>query len=196
MTKLLPHLPLAVYASSSRGAAAKRTASSTALATAGGEGASTGPPASVFVRGAVGLDIRGALRGAGLPVLMMTSEAPTSTPPADTSRMSVVAQLLFGAALHALPASSRTWFSDLRDRGTSVAVEAYTAAAISPALLESELQHVQVRVCVIVCGGAGVRACFIKPDEAVSVILRLVWGCVYYIITENVGTLRAHERMN
>ena len=54
------------------------------------------------------------------------------------------ARLLYGAVLRALPASARTWFGDLRDRGTAAAVEAYTAAVESPALLAAEMAHIQV----------------------------------------------------
>jgi hypothetical protein len=41
--------------------------------------------------------------------------------------------------LRALPASARLWFGDLRDRARAAAVEAYTSAHESPALLAAEL---------------------------------------------------------
>ncbi len=77
-------------------------------------------------------DVRWQLRAAGAP-------GP------DAAQLSRVARVLYAGALHALPASARTWFGDLRDRGTAVAVEAYTAAVVSPALIAAELQDVQSR---------------------------------------------------
>ena len=46
------------------------------------------------------------------------------------------------APLQALPASARLWFSDLRDRDTSAAVERYTAASVSGGLLAAEFSAV------------------------------------------------------
>ncbi len=50
--------------------------------------------------------------------------------------------LLLLFPLQALPASARLWFSDLRDRGTSAAVERYTAASVSGGLLAAEFAAV------------------------------------------------------
>lgn len=52
-------------------------------------------------------------------------------------------RLLYRAVLRLLPASARTWFGDLRDRSMAAAVEAYTAAAESPALIAAELASIQ-----------------------------------------------------
>ncbi len=76
-------------------------------------------------------DIAVQLRSAGVP----RGRAPVAA----------VARALYGAVLRSLPARARTWFGDLRDRGTAAAVEAYTAAAESPALLAAEIANIQVR---------------------------------------------------
>jgi hypothetical protein len=52
------------------------------------------------------------------------------------------AAVLYAAVLQALPASARLWFADLRDRGTAVAIERYTSAAVSGQLLAAELAAV------------------------------------------------------
>ena len=53
-----------------------------------------------------------------------------------------LAALLYWGVLQALPASARLWFSDLRDRALAAAVERYTAAAVTQALLAAELAAV------------------------------------------------------
>ncbi|GAX79187.1 hypothetical protein CEUSTIGMA_g6627.t1 [Chlamydomonas eustigma] len=54
-----------------------------------------------------------------------------------------VAKLMYGAVLRSLPASARTWFGDLRDRGTAAQVEQYTSAVESPLLLSAEMRQIQ-----------------------------------------------------
>ena len=55
------------------------------------------------------------------------------------------ALILFSAALRSLPTGARCWFSGLRDKVFSSAVEGYTAARESPSLIAYELQQVQER---------------------------------------------------
>ncbi|MEW5297219.1 MAG: hypothetical protein WDW36_000443 [Sanguina aurantia] len=54
-----------------------------------------------------------------------------------------VAAALYRAVLCVLPASARTWFGDLRDKGLAAGVEAYTAGGESPALLAAEMASIQ-----------------------------------------------------
>lgn len=73
-----------------------------------------------------------------------------SFPAQDETARSCVASLPQSACYHqpplalpqALPASARLWFSDLRDRATVAAVERYSAAAVSTALLAGEFAAV------------------------------------------------------
>jgi hypothetical protein len=48
-------------------------------------------------------------------LLVMTTQGPSSR--------QALGRALYGAVLHALPASARTWFGDLRDRGVAAALE-------------------------------------------------------------------------
>lgn len=63
----------------------------------------------------------------------------------ERDNVSVLAAHTYRAILMVLPASVHTWFSDIRDRGKTQAVEAYTKAHESPALLKHELSVLQVR---------------------------------------------------
>ena len=74
----------------------------------------------------------------------LTAQVRSAGVPRGPAAVGAVARLLYGAVLRSLPASARTWFGDLRDRGTAAAVEAYTAAAESPALLAAEIANIQV----------------------------------------------------
>jgi len=53
------------------------------------------------------------------------------------------AALLYAGMLRTLAVPCRLWFADLRDRSASVALEKYTAAAVSPALLDAEFAMVE-----------------------------------------------------
>lgn len=48
-------------------------------------------------------------------------------------------QALFRAALSALPSSCRSWYHGLRDKGLSAAIERYTSARESPAIIREQL---------------------------------------------------------
>ena len=61
---------------------------------------------------------------------------------------------LYRVALRALPAATRVWFGDLRERGTARALAAATAAAVSPALLGAEFAAVELASSGE-CGGGG-----------------------------------------
>lgn len=99
-----------------------------------------------------------ALRSAGLPTGRKATQA--------------LAAALYSSVLYLLPASARTWFGDLRDRGAAAAVEAYTAAVESPALVAAEIAAIQVRsslACVrcVMCGRGQAR------EEDAPVLLSL-----------------------
>jgi hypothetical protein len=63
--------------------------------------------------------------------------------PVNTVSWRLTAAALYRAVLLLLPASARSWFSDLRDRGTAAAVEGYTVTHESPALLSAEFAAVK-----------------------------------------------------
>jgi hypothetical protein len=63
--------------------------------------------------------------------------------PVNTVNWRLTAAALYRAVLLLLPASARSWFSDLRDRGTAAAVEGYTVSHESPALLAAEFAAVR-----------------------------------------------------
>ena len=80
--------------------------------------------------------------------LLFTARHPAAVATgASTERdnVSALAAHIYRAILIVLPASVHTWFSDIRDRGKSQAVEAYTTLQESPALLKHELSVLQVR---------------------------------------------------
>ncbi|KAK9844274.1 hypothetical protein WJX74_000343 [Apatococcus lobatus] len=54
-----------------------------------------------------------------------------------------LARLLYRATLQALPASARSWFTDIKDKRLAASLEAYTAEQESPALLQQEFYAVQ-----------------------------------------------------
>lgn len=51
---------------------------------------------------------------------------------------------LFSVVLRALPASARTWFGDLRDRGAAAAAEAYTSA-VGQSTNKDTMVHIRCR---------------------------------------------------
>ena len=77
--------------------------------------------------------------------------------PLHAPSVHLTAVLLYRGVLRSLPASARTWFGDLRDRGVVAAVEAYTAARESPALLAAEMAGIQVGRGALVCVWGGCR---------------------------------------
>ena len=64
---------------------------------------------------------------------------------AEPGTVGVLAAHIYKGMLMVLPASVHIWFSDLRDRSRSQAVEAYTASRESPTLLKHEMSVLQVR---------------------------------------------------
>lgn len=47
----------------------------------------------------------------------------------DTASICKLAEAVYRGVLHALPASARAWFGDLKDRGLSAAVEVRQSSA-------------------------------------------------------------------
>lgn len=83
------------------------------------------------------------------PLLPLDERAPASTIPAvhttataiptSPEACSTLAAAVYRAALQALPASVRSWYASLRDRGLATKLERYTAAAHSTAIVAAEL---------------------------------------------------------
>jgi hypothetical protein len=110
----------AAQASLSASLQAVGTAGSTAVSMlSGGEAAAAGSIWSVAA----------ALRSIGLPQ--------------SHSSWRLLAAAVYRAVLCTLPASARLWFSDLRDRSRSTAVENYTSRYESPALLAAEFAAIK-----------------------------------------------------
>lgn len=62
--------------------------------------------------------------------------------PVELEKISSLAGAIYGLMLHVLPAYVRGWFSDLRDRNTSTAIESFTRTCCSPPLIANELSQV------------------------------------------------------
>ncbi|GAB4820968.1 hypothetical protein N2152v2_008014 [Parachlorella kessleri] len=132
---LVPLLPLGNEGAGKRSGRSAPAAQSQPAAAAASSGGSTGCPAPspTAIAAAQFLAL-------GLPNRhgQQHVRGQSDTPP-GTQQLAV---LLYSALLQALPASARLWFSDLRDRGTSAAVERYTAASVSGGLLAAEFAAV------------------------------------------------------
>ncbi|KAI3987208.1 hypothetical protein MKX01_031692 [Papaver californicum] len=63
--------------------------------------------------------------------------------PIGTEEMSFLAGALYGSMLRVLPAYVRDWYTRLRDRSTSSAIELFTKAYCSPLLLADELSQIK-----------------------------------------------------
>ncbi|PIA58085.1 hypothetical protein AQUCO_00500192v1 [Aquilegia coerulea] len=57
--------------------------------------------------------------------------------------MASLAGAIYGLMLHSLPAYVRDWFTSLRDRSTSAAIESFTKTWCSPPLLADELSQIK-----------------------------------------------------
>lgn len=62
--------------------------------------------------------------------------------PIDSVKFSSLAGAIYGLMLCVLPAYIRSWFSDLRDRNMSYAIESFTRTYCSPPLIANELSQV------------------------------------------------------
>lgn len=63
--------------------------------------------------------------------------------PIAPKKMASLAGAVFGLMLHNLPAYVRGWFSDIRDRSISSAIESFTKAWCSPTLISNELSEIK-----------------------------------------------------
>ncbi|KAI3450267.1 hypothetical protein Pfo_006932 [Paulownia fortunei] len=63
--------------------------------------------------------------------------------PIGPEKMASLAGAVFGLMLHNLPAYVRGWFSDIRDRSASSAIESFTKAWCSPTLISNELSQIK-----------------------------------------------------
>ena len=64
--------------------------------------------------------------------------------PVGPEKVASLAGAIFGLMLCVLPAYVRGWFSDIRDRSTSSAIEFFTRAYCSPPLIMNELSQVRM----------------------------------------------------
>lgn len=67
--------------------------------------------------------------------------------PSTENEWEALAMKMYRSVLTVLPTSARTWFADLKDRNLVGALEAYTAANESQALIMRELGLVEVSQC-------------------------------------------------
>ncbi|GMG98174.1 hypothetical protein Nepgr_000014 [Nepenthes gracilis] len=63
--------------------------------------------------------------------------------PIQPERMALLAAAMFGVMLRVLPAYVREWFSDIRDRTASSAIEVFTKEWCSPYLIADELSQIK-----------------------------------------------------
>ncbi|KAK7321403.1 hypothetical protein VNO77_32021 [Canavalia gladiata] len=63
--------------------------------------------------------------------------------PVESEKISSLAGAIYGLMLQVLPAYVRGWFSDLRDRNTSAAIESFTRTCCSPPLIANELSQIK-----------------------------------------------------
>ncbi|GMP89851.1 hypothetical protein CsSME_00041233 [Camellia sinensis var. sinensis] len=63
--------------------------------------------------------------------------------PVGPEKMASLAGAIFGLMLHILPAYVRGWFSDIRDRSMSSAIEYFTKVWCSPPLITNELSQIK-----------------------------------------------------
>ncbi|KAK9124663.1 hypothetical protein Sjap_014265 [Stephania japonica] len=66
-----------------------------------------------------------------------------SLSPVERETMASLAGALYGLMLRVLPAYVRDWFTSLRDRSTSSAIESFTKVWCSPSLLADELSQIK-----------------------------------------------------
>ncbi|MEW5314556.1 MAG: hypothetical protein WDW38_006042 [Sanguina aurantia] len=147
LNTLVALLPLQQAVAGSRGGGGGSSGGAARSASGGGGGGGGATSVAAVAAAAV----TAALVGAGAqadgswvlgPVLQRCRLAKVSTSSSVDDRAAVAAAL-YRAVLCVLPASARTWFSDLRDKGLAVSVEAYTAGGESPALLAAEMASIQ-----------------------------------------------------
>jgi len=62
--------------------------------------------------------------------------------PVGPEKMASLGAAIYGLMLRVLPAYVRVWFSDLRDRSASAAIESFTKRWCSPQLVSDELSQV------------------------------------------------------
>lgn len=67
--------------------------------------------------------------------------------PVEQQKMTSLAGAIFGMMLCLLPAYVRGWFSNLRDRSASTAIESFTRTWCSPPLIANELSQVYISSC-------------------------------------------------
>ncbi|KAK7276086.1 hypothetical protein RIF29_17218 [Crotalaria pallida] len=100
--------------------------------------------------------------------------------PVELEKISSLAGAIYGSMLHVLPAYVRGWFSDLRDRNTSAAIESFTRTSCSPPLIANELSQIKIanfcdeNFSVSVSKSANeVVATYTKDETGMDLVIRL-----------------------
>ncbi|XP_038895284.1 E3 ubiquitin-protein ligase listerin isoform X5 [Benincasa hispida] len=100
--------------------------------------------------------------------------------PIEPVKLSLFAGAIFGLMLRVLPAYVRGWFSDLRDRSKSTAIESFTKAWCSPSLIANELSQIKKaefadeNFSVVVSKSANeVIATYTKDETGMDLVIRL-----------------------
>ncbi|XP_031402391.1 E3 ubiquitin-protein ligase listerin [Punica granatum] len=100
--------------------------------------------------------------------------------PVQQQKMTLLAGAIFGMMVRLLPAYVRGWFSNLRDRSTSSAVESFTRTWCSPPLIANELSQIKKasfvdeNFSVSVSKAANeVVATYTKDETGVDLVIRL-----------------------
>ncbi|XP_022154880.1 E3 ubiquitin-protein ligase listerin isoform X2 [Momordica charantia] len=95
-------------------------------------------------------------------------------------KLASFAGAIFGLMLRVLPAYVRGWFSDLRDRSKSSAIESFTKAWCSPSLIANELSQIKKaefadeNFSVVVSKSANeVIATYTKDETGMDLVIRL-----------------------
>ncbi|XP_050138704.1 E3 ubiquitin-protein ligase listerin [Malus sylvestris] len=100
--------------------------------------------------------------------------------PVEPVKIASVSGAMFGLMLRILPAYVRQWFSDLRDRSTSSAIESFTRSWCSPPLITNELSLIKKdeiadeNFSIIVSKSANeVVATYTKDETGLDLVIRL-----------------------
>lgn len=100
--------------------------------------------------------------------------------PIGPEKMASLASAIFGLMLRVLPAYVRVWFSDLRDRSASSAIESFTKRWCSPQLVSDELSQIRKSDFVDECFTVSVSksanevvATYTKDETGMDLVIRL-----------------------
>ncbi|KAJ8431978.1 hypothetical protein Cgig2_006475 [Carnegiea gigantea] len=100
--------------------------------------------------------------------------------PVGPEKLALLGAAIFGLMLRVLPAYVRVWFSDLRDRAASSAIESFTKRWCSPQLVSDELSQIKKSDFADECFTVSVSksaneviATYTKDDTGMDLVIRL-----------------------